>query len=274
MQATSSRPRLAGFIGAVLALGLAAGCGTDEKPYVERPVEELYNAAMDYLAAEEWQPAAKAFEEVERQHPYSTWATKAQLLNAFALYQANKYDEAVLAAQRFAQLYPGNKDTAYAYYLIAISHYEQISDIGRDQRATQRALAALEEVVRRFPNSEYARDARLKIDLTRDHLAGKEMEVGRFYLRRGQTVAAINRFRSVVEKYQTTSHLPEALHRLTEAYLSLGLTEEAQATAAVLGHNYPGSDWYLDSYALLTGHDLRPEMKQGSWITRTLNRVF
>jgi outer membrane protein assembly factor BamD len=267
-------PRLARLAGLALALFLAAGCGTDEKPYVERPVEELYNAAMDYLAADEWQQAAKAFDEVERQHPYSTWAIKAQLLSAYSLYQANKYDEAVLAAQRFTQLYPGNKDAPYAYYLIAISHYEQISDVGRDQRATQRALAALDEVVRRFPNSEYARDARLKIDLTRDHLAGKEMEVGRFYLRRGQTVAAINRFRAVVEKYQTTSHVPEALHRLTEAYLSLGLTDEAQATASVLGHNFPGSDWYLDSYALLTGHDLRPEAKKESWIVRVWNRVF
>lgn len=274
MHGTRSRSRGAGIFALALVLVFAAGCGTDEKPYVERPVEELYNAAMDLMAAEDWQPAAKAFDEVERQHPYSTWATKAQLLAAYSLYQANKYDEAILAAQRFVQLYPGNKDTAYAYYLIAISHYEQISDVGRDQRATQQALAALEEIVRRFPNSEYARDARLKIDLTRDHLAGKEMEVGRFYLRRGQTVAAINRFRMVVEKYQTTSHLPEALHRLTEAYLSLGLIEEAQATAAVLGHNYPGSDWYLDSYALLTGHDLRPEMKNESWINRTWNRLF
>jgi outer membrane protein assembly factor BamD len=274
MQGTWSRWRCAGFFALALTLLFAAGCGTDEKPYVDRPVEELYNSAMDLLAAEDWQPAAKAFDEVERQHPYSTWATKAQLLNSYALYQANKYDEAILAAQRFVQLYPGNKDAAYAYYLIAISHYEQISDVGRDQRATQQALAALEEVVRRFPNSEYARDARLKIDLTRDHLAGKEMEVGRFYLRRGQTVAAINRFRAVVEKYQTTSHLPEALHRLTEAYLSLGLIEEAQSAAAVLGHNYPGSDWYLDSYALLTGHDLRPEMKNESWISRTWNRLF
>jgi outer membrane protein assembly factor BamD len=266
--------RGARFFALALALTAAAGCGTDEKPYVERPVEELYNSAMDLLAAEEWQPAAKAFDEVERQHPYSTWATKAQLLAAYALYQANKYDETILAAQRFVQLYPGNKDTPYAYYLIAISHYEQISDVGRDQRATQQALGALEEIVRRFPNSEYARDARLKIDLTRDHLAGKEMEVGRFYLRRGQTVAAINRFRVVVEKYQSTSHLPEALHRLTEAYLSLGLIEEAQATAAVLGHNYPGSDWYQDSFALLTGQNLRPEVNNESWITRTWNRLF
>jgi outer membrane protein assembly factor BamD len=229
---------------------------------------------MNELAGEEWTGAAKAFDEVERQHPYSTWATKAQLMAAYALYQANKYDEAVLAAQRFTQLHPGNKDAPYAYYLIAICHYEQITDIGRDQRTTQKALDALEEVVRRFPTSEYARDARLKIDLTRDHLAGKEMDVGRFYLKRRQYVAAINRFRSVVEKYQTTSHVPEALHRLTEAYLMLGVTGEAQTAAAVLGHNFPGSDWYMDSYALLTGHDLRPEVKKESWIGRAWNKVF
>jgi outer membrane protein assembly factor BamD len=254
-----------------LALAIAvslAACGSDKDVYVEKPVEELYNAGMDRLADGNWTLASRNFEEVERQHPYSVWATKAQLMNAYALYQGNKYDDAILAAQRFTQLYPANKDVAYAYYLIAICNYEQIVDVGRDQRTTEQALGALDEVIRRFPASEYARDARLKADLARDHLAGKEMEVGRYYLKRDQVVAAINRFRYVVENFQTTTHVPEALHRLTEAYLILGVRDEAKAAAAVLGHNFPGSPWYLDSYALLTGEDLRPEAKSTSWLGR------
>ena len=269
-QPLPSRPgRLSrGLAVAVLGLVLVA-CSTEDKdPYVDRPVEELYNLGMDKLADGEWSTAAKNFEEVERQHPYSVWATKAQLMNAYSLYMANRYDDAILAAQRYAQLYPANKDVAYAYYIVAIANYEQIVDVGRDQQKTAEALKALDEVVRRFPNSEYARDARLKIDLTRDHLAGKEMEIGRYYLKRNQVVAAINRFRYVVENYQTTSHVPEALHRLTEAYLSLGVVDEAKAAAAVLGYNFPGSEWYLDSYALLTGQNMRPEEKKGSWLSR------
>ncbi len=258
---------------APLCLGLGA-CSSDEKPYVERPVEELYNEAMDQLAAGSWKDAAKGFDEVERQHPYSVWATKSQLMAAYSQYQDNKYDDAILAAQRFTQLHPGNKDAAYAFYLIGVCYYEQIADVERDQRITEQALSSFQEVVRRFPTTEYARDARLKIDLTRDHLAGKEMEIGRYYLTRAQYLAAINRFKSVVEKYQTTSHVPEALHRLTEAYLALGVTDEAQSTAAVLGFNYPGSEWYIDSYALLTGENLRPENKSQSWIGRTWNLIF
>jgi outer membrane protein assembly factor BamD len=255
------------IVAVVLATAVAA-CSSDKDAYVEKPVEELYNAGMDRLADGNWGAASKNFEEVERQHPYSVWASKAQLMNAYALYQANKYDESVLAAQRFTQLYPANKDVAYAYYLVAICYYEQIVDVGRDQKTTEQALSALDEVIRRFPASEYARDARLKVDLARDHLAGKEMEVGRYYLKRGQIVAAINRFRFVVENYQTTTHVPEALHRLTEAYLILGVKDEAKAAAAVLGHNFPGSPWYLDSYALLTGEDLRPEAKSTSWLAK------
>jgi len=256
------------FAVVTLAIALAA-CGSDDKnAYVDRPVEELYNLGMDKLAEGTWTEAAKNFEEVERQHPYSVWATKAQLMNAYSLYMANRYDDSILAAQRYAQLYPANKDVAYAYYLVAIANYEQIVDVGRDQQKTAEALKALDEVVRRFPNSEYARDARLKIDLTRDHLAGKEMEIGRYYLKRSQVIAAINRFRFVVENYQTTSHVPEALHRLTEAYLSLGVVDEAKAAAAVLGYNFPGSEWYLDSYALLTGQNMRPEANKGSWLSR------
>ena len=240
----------------------------EEPRYVETPVEDLYNTAMDSLLVGNYFDAARLFDEVERQHPYSTWAAKAQLMAAFAFYQNNKYDEAINALDRFIQLHPGNKDIAYAYYLRAISYYEQISDVGRDQKFTQLSLTALEEVARRFPESRYARDVTLKIDLARDHLAGKHMEIGRFYLKQGEYLAAINRFRLVIRDYQTTTHVPEALHRLVESYLVLGVTDEAQATAAVLGYNYPGSPWYADSYVLLTGIDLRPEEYQGSWISR------
>jgi outer membrane protein assembly factor BamD len=239
------------FTATILILG---GCsGDDEDAYVERPVEELYNEAQDLLEEGDARRAGQAFEEVERQHPYSQWATRAQLMSAYAYYEANDYDEAIAAAQRFLELHPGHQDVPYAYYLIGISYYERISDVGRDQKMTEEALAAFDELRRRFPDSEYARDAELKADLARDHLAGKEMSIGRYYLRRAQYVAAINRFRNVVDRYQTTTHVAEALHRLTEAYLALGLQEEAQKNAAVLGYNFPGSQWYMDSYALLNG---------------------
>ena len=257
-----------------LVLAVLVGCAPVEEPYVERPVEELYNEAMDSLLGEDFEAATAGFAEVERQHPYSVWATRAQIMSAFVYYQSNLYDDAIAAAERFVELHPGHRDAAYAYYLIAMSYYEQISDVDRDQQTTARALQALEEVVRRFPGSTYARDARLKIDLARDHLAGKEMTVGRFYLRRGNPVAAIGRFRNVVELYQTTSHAPEALHRLTEAYLALGVPGEAQTAAAVLGHNYPGSRWYQHSYALLVDADLRPEADEESWISRVFGDLL
>jgi outer membrane protein assembly factor BamD len=246
-------PLLQGVLCAFAVAVLLAACGDSEEVYRERPVEELYNDAMDSLLDGSYVEAAKGFDEVERQHPYSVWATR---------------------AHRFIKLHPGHRDVAYAYYLNAVSYYEQISDVGRDQKMTELALLSLEELVRRFPDTSYARDARLKIDLTRDHLAGKEMSVGRYYLTRGHYIAAVNRFRRVVEHYQTTSHVPEALHRLAEAYLALGVTHEAQAAAAVLGHNFPGSEWYLDSYALLEGVDLRPEASEDSWISRVFNSVF
>jgi outer membrane protein assembly factor BamD len=261
---------------ALLGVGLlAAACAGDKKDeYVERPVEELYNTAQDAVAKGDYAKAAKDFDEVDRQHPYSVWATKAQLMAAYVLYRSNKYDEAILAANRYKELHPGNKDVAYAYYLIAISYYEQIADVGRDQKITDQALSALQEVLRRFPNTEYARDAKLKLDLARDHLAGKEMAVGRYYLKRGEYLAAINRFRVVVEKFQTTSHVPEALERLTECYLALGVVDEAQTAAAVLGHNYPGSDWYQYSYTMLTGQNLQPVENSDSWMSRVWGSVF
>ena len=264
--------------GLVLACALAlpvslAGCASDEPEYVERPVGELYNQAMDQLLEEEYEQAAQTFDEVERQHPYSTWASKAQLMAGYAHYLNDNYTEAVNALDRFIELHPGNRDIAYAYYLKALSYYEQIADVRRDQEMTRQARGALQEVVNRFPNTKYARDARLKLDLTEDHLAGAEMVVGRYYLDKDHYLAAIKRFRRVIEEHQTTTHVPEALHRLVEAYLALGVVEEAQATAAVLGHNYPGSDWYADSYELLTGRDVTPERDEDSWISRVWDQV-
>lgn len=252
---------------ALLGLALAA-CSSDERPeYVEKPVEDLYNGAMNAMQAGDYDEAARLFDEVERQHPYSEWAAKAQLMAAYAFYQQNSYDEAINALDRFIELHPGSPDVSYAYYLKAISYYEQISDVRRDQKMTSEALTALEEVARRFPNSKYSRDAELKIDLALDHLAGKHMDIGRFYQSRSEYLAAINRFRTVIERYQTTTHVPEALHRLVECYMAMGIVDEAKATAAVLGHNFPGSEWYIDSYALLTGENLRPEDSDSSWIS-------
>lgn len=264
-----------GVTAAAICLVAVASCsGNDEQlEYVERPVETIYNMALDKLAEKNYRDAALYFDEVERQHPYSVWAQRSMLMSSYSYYQHNKYDEAILAAERFIGLHPGNRDAPYAYYLIAISYYEQISDVGRDQEMTEKALASLREVVRRYPQSEYARDARLKIDMAVDHLAGKEMDIGRYYLGRGQYVAAINRFRNVIETYQTTSHVPEALHRLTEAYLSLGVVGEAQSAAAVLGYNFPGSEWYEDSYALLTSRNLEPADDEGSWVMRALGGI-
>jgi outer membrane protein assembly factor BamD len=236
---------------AAVAICALAACATREPEYVERPVEELYNEAMDHLQAGRWANAAAAFDEVERQHPYSQWATRAELMGAYAYFRVGDFAQAILAAQRYLQLHPGNEDAPYANYLVAISHYEQIVDVRRDQASTQAALAALQLVATRYPGTEYARDAEIKIDLVREHLAGKEMTIGRFYLARSDYVGAINRFRQVITDFQTTSHVPEALHRLTECYLALGVIPEAQAAAAVLGYNFPGSDWYLDSYRLL-----------------------
>jgi outer membrane protein assembly factor BamD len=247
---------------ALLSCVLLAGCAADKKDIElaenEQPVEVIYNQALDASEAGDLLKAAQLFEEVERLYPYSPWATQAQLLYAFTLYEDLRYEEALVAIDRFIDLHPGHPHIDYAYYLKGLISYEQISDVGRDQEMTEKALAALREVVRRFPASVYSRDAMLKIDLTLDHLAGKEMEVGRFYLKRKSYLAAINRFRVVVDEYQTTTHTAEALHRLTEAYLALGLTDEARRNAAVLGYNYPGSRWYSDSFALLRQYGVTP----------------
>ena len=266
--------RPAAFLAAgLLAIGLAA-CASKKDAYVERPVEQIYNHAVDLLLDKKYLQAAKEFDEVERQHPYSVWATKAQLMAAYSDYQANKYDDAIIALDRFIQLNPSNRDVAYAYYMKALCYYEQITDVQRDAKMTEQAMKALEEVINRFPNSIYGRDARLKLDLTHDHLAGKEMEVGRFYLMRGDYLAAVNRFRTVVEKYQTTSHVPEALERLVECYLALGLKDEAERTAAVLGYNYPGSQWYVDAYDLVKTGKTAEEQAQPGLLTRAWDAVF
>lgn len=269
-------PRLLSHIAVlfVVLTGLAA-CGKGEPiTYKDAPVDVLYNDAMEDVQHGRYGSAADTFSEVERQHPYSVWARQAILMTAYCRYMSNNYNEAILAADRFISLHPGNKDVDYAYYLKAICYYEQIVDVGRDQKVTEEAMKALKEVATRFPTTDYARDAQLKFDMTRDHLAGKELAIGRYYLRLHQYVAAINRFRDVVENYQTTSHVPEALHRLTEAYLALGVQREAQTSAAVLGYNYPGSEWYKDSYDLLARVDLKPVEDKGSWISRAWGEVF
>ncbi len=241
------------------ALMLTAGCGgrgdkNKDTAYVARDVDTLYTAAKNRLDRGNAREAASLFDEVERQHPYSPWARRAQLMSAFSYYVARDYTKSIQSAQRFLSIHPGNRDAPYAYYLIAVSYYEQISDVTRDQRITQQARTALTEVTRRYPDTRYAADARLKLDLVNDHLAGKEMNIGRSYQRSGRWLAATLRFRNVIEGYQTTSHAPEALFRLVESYLSLGLPEEAQKAAAVLGANYPNSDWYEKAYGLMNRH--------------------
>ena len=247
-------------------LAVTACTGKVEENYVEESVEKLYNKALAKLELNDYTQAAKAFGEVDRQHPYSIWATKAQLMSAYAYYQNNDYVDAIIFLDRFIQLHPSNQDVSYAYYLKALSYYEQISDVARDQKMTELAMKSLAEVVTRFPNSKYASDAKLKIDLTQDHLAGKEMEIGRYYEKQGQYLAAINRFKIVIDKFQTTTHVPEALHRLTESYLALGLIVQAKKTAAILGHNFPGSEWYVDTYELVENKKFpQPEKKKAYW---------
>jgi outer membrane protein assembly factor BamD len=278
-----------GMAALVLALGLGlAGCDTlgsvfgqgtardEDKPveYVERPVDQIYADAWKKIRSDDWVNAAKQFDEVERQHPYSIWARRAMLMSAYCYYKANHYTEAISTADQYIALHPGSKEVAYAFYLKAVSLYEQIVDVGRDQSNTEDALTALQDVVQRFPDTEYARDATLKIDLTLDHLAGKEMAIGRYYLVRQDYIGAINRFKVVVEQYQKTSQIAEALERLTEAYYAIGLYNEAKTAAAVLGANYPGSPWYQDAYKLLVEHGMKPEMDDRSWLSKTFGRIL
>jgi outer membrane protein assembly factor BamD len=227
------------------------------------------------MQAGAYDDAAQAYDDLERLYPYSQLARSAMLRSAQAYYLEQNYTEARLAAERFLSFYPADPDAPEAQYLIANTWYDQIVDVGRDQGNTREALASLRETVSRYPDTPQAREAQLKLDLTQDHLAGKEMQIGRYYLARDQYVAAINRFRTVVEQYQTTSHTPEALHRLVESYMALGVVEEAQTAAAVLGYNFPGSEWYAASYALLTGADTSPQLNDsGSWLSRVYRQVI
>jgi outer membrane protein assembly factor BamD len=255
MQRFATRPiLLAALVASVFAP--LAGCAHGGKKkadtkFIARDVDTLYNLARDRLDRKQYKIAAQLFDEVERQHPYSIWARRAELMSAYSYYLGRSYNDSIASAQRFLSIHPGNRDAPYAYYLIAIDYYEQINDVTRDQKITQQALDALGELVRRYPNTNYAADARLKIDLVNDHLAGKEMEIGRFYQRRAEWLASIIRFRVVIDKYPTTTHVPEALERLTESYLALGVPAEAQKAAAVLGNNYPGSKWYGRAFNLM-----------------------
>jgi outer membrane protein assembly factor BamD len=249
-------PRSAYLILACAAAIPLAGCahgskGKADTAYVARDVNTLYSAAKRTMDQGDYEQAAKLFDEVERQHPYSVWARRAQLMSAFNYYLAQKYQEAINSARRFVTIHPGNAEAPYAQYLIAMSYYQQIPEVNRDQTTTQSAADAFGELIRRYPDTRYAADARLKLDLINDHLAGKEMEVGRFYQRSGQWMAATYRFRTVIDNYQTSSHTPEALERLVECNLALGLPDEAHRVAAVLGRNYPGSFWYKQSLKLV-----------------------
>jgi outer membrane protein assembly factor BamD len=276
-----------------LALGLAllaiplSGCSTatevwdsttkifaKDDTFVEEPAEKLYNEGL-YLINEKRDPkaASKKFEEVDRQHPYSDLARKSLLMSAYAFYTASDYDSCIGAATRYVTLHPGSQDAAYAQFLIAASHYDQIPDITRDQGRTEKAIAALEEVIRKYPTSEYAVSAKSKLEGARDQLAGREMNVGRYYMQKRNYTAAINRFKTVVTQYQTTRHVEEALARLTEAYMAIGIVSEAQTAAAVLGHNFPDSPWYKDAYNLVRSGGLEPSENQGSYISKAFKKL-
>ena len=254
---------------ALVAAVSVSGCSLIKKKkptlaYEERPVELLFSVGAADLDRHQWNDAVNYFREVERQHPYSEWSRRAILMTAYAHYQANNYAEAIADADRFITLYPGNAATPYAYYLKSVCYFEQIVDVGRDQASTEQAQGAMREIIKRYPKTEYAADARVKLDMVSDQLAGKEMTIGRFYLRNGDPLAAMGRFRNVIDRYQTTSHAPEALYRLVEANLSLGLVSEAIKDGAVLGFNYPGDAWYRDAYRLLTSKGLRPALPPGA----------
>ena len=279
MEETGSRKfRLFRAMGPLVAVFLLASCGIfgqseDERPLESFSAEEIYRQGEVTLDSGEPEEAAALFSEVERLYPYSEWAKRALVMQAFAFHQGRDYEAARGSAQRFLNIYPADEDAAWAQYLLALSYYDQIDDVGRDQGLTFQALQSLREVIERHPDSEYARSAILKFDLAFDHLAAKEMEIGRFYLKRGHYVAAINRFRVVVEDFQTTSQTPEALHRLVESYLSLGLTDEAQTAGAILGFNFQSTNWYQDSFDLLNGRGLEPEARGNGWLRQVYRQT-
>lgn len=268
---------------AVLATTLS-GCGTgalwdkflakDEKTFSDQPADKLYNEGLFLMNNNhDLKAATKKFDEVDREHPYSEWARKSLLMSAYASYQAGDYDTCIGSASRYVTLHPGSPDAAYAQYLIAASNYDQIPDISRDQARTEKAMASLEEVIRKYPTSEYAGEAKKKLEGARDQLAGKEMAIGRYYMQRRDFTGAINRFKTVVTRYQTTRHVEEALARLTEAYMAIGIVSEAQTAAAVLGHNFPDSRWYKDAYNLVKSGGVEPSENQGSWISKAFKKM-
>ena len=275
LQTANGFARLARAAALSLAVALA-GCSLfdTDKVIPDEPADKLYNEGL-FLLNQKKDPkeAAKKFEEVDRQHPYSEWARKSLIMSAYAYYEAGAYEESVTAARRYITLHPGSPDAAYAYFLIGSSNFDQIAEVSRDQERTEKAVAALDEVVRKYPNTEYAVAAKRKIEVARDQLAGKEMDIGRWYMQRRDYTGAINRFKVVVTRYQTTRHVEEALLRLTEAYLTLGIVDEAQTSAAVLGHNFPDSRWYKDAYTLVQTKGLQPTENKGSWISRAFKRT-
>ena len=283
MNCGTSILRLAG----VLALtGLLAACGGSDRPTTggffnrqDIPLEsftpeQIFERGEFELEQNDLSEAAFYFSEIERLYPYSDWARRALIMQAFAHHRDRDYPNSRSSAQRFIDFYPDDDDAAYAQYLLALSYYDQIDEVGRDQGLTFQALQSLREVIELYPDSEYARASILKFDLAFDHLAAKEMEIGRYYLRRDNFTAAINRFRVVVEDFQTTSHTPEALHRLVEAYLSLGLTDEAQTAGAILGYNFQSTDWYQDSFKLLTGEGLEPRTRGNNWLSQIYRQMI
>jgi len=264
---------LAGFLAlALVAAPLVGGCSvfSKEEDYVpEDPADKLYNEGLFLLNnKQDYEDAAKKFDEVDRQNPYSDWARKALIMSAYSYYQAQKYEDCINASKRYVTLHPGSADSAYAQYLIGASYYDQILDVNHDQARAEKAISAFEEVVRKYPDTEYAVNAKKRIDMARDQLAGKEMEIGRFYMKKRDFTGAINRFKVVVTQYQTTREVEEALARLTEAYISLGIIDEAQTAAAVLGHNFPDSQWYKDAYKLVKSAGGEPNENKDSWMSR------
>ena len=260
----------------VLTLALLPACSLFGKEDVipDDPADKLYNEGLYLMNSKrDYKQAARRFEEVDRQHPYSEWARKALLMSAYAHYEGNAYEDSVAAAKRYVTLHPGSPDAAYAQFLIASSYFDQIPDVTRDQQRTEKALQALDEVVRKYPGSEYATAAKQKMEIARDQIAGREMETARFYQKKRDYIAAINRFKVVITQYQTTRHVEEALMRLTEMYMALGIVNEAQTAAAVLGHNFPDSQWYKEAYRLVKGGGLEPYEDQGSWISKAFKKV-
>ena len=268
---------LAGCLALALVTAPMLGCSMfnkDEDYVPDEPADKLYNEGLFLLNdKQDYREAAKKFDEVDRENPYSDWARKALLMSAYAYYQDAQYTDCINAAKRYVTLHPGSPDAAYAQFLIGSSYYDQILDVSRDQGRADKAINALEEVARKYPDSEYAASAKKKIDMARDQLAGKEMEIGRFYMNKRDFTGAINRFKVVVTQYQTTRHVEEALMRLTEAYVSIGVISEAQTAAAVLGHNFPDSPWYKDAYALLKSNGAEPSENKDSWISRAFKKV-